>query len=147
MMKNKLFVLVVAVVLTGCTTTRYVTLPESHTEHHWHTDSIHEVDSVIHETQTTIMQLDSAEMAKYGVKLKSAERAWLVRTSELERQIDQLLKLQATKDSVHDTISVPVPVEVKVPAVLSSMQRFFMAFGMIALGILIGLLILLAVKR
>ena len=50
--------------LCSCTTTRYVTVPEVHEQHHWHTDSVHKTDSVIHEKQTTIRELDSAAMAQ-----------------------------------------------------------------------------------
>ena len=93
--------------------TEYIPVETSHTEHHWHTDSIKEVDSVIHEKHTTIMQLDSAAMAQYGIQLKNAERAWLVKSWELERHIENLQRLTAIRDTVRDTIQVPYPVEKK----------------------------------
>jgi hypothetical protein len=98
-------------------------VPEVHEEHHWHTDSIIKNDSVIHETQTTIQQLDSAAMAQYGIKLENAERAWLVKTKELERIVQELMAKSEQKDSVHDTIPVPYPVEVEVPAKLTWIQQ------------------------
>ena len=130
---------IAAVLLLGsCTTTRYVPVVETHEQHHWHTDSVKQMDSVYHEKTTTIMQLDSAAMAKYGIQLKAAERAWLVKTAELERQLQQLERLTAERDSVHDSIPVPVPypVTVEVPAQLSWWQRFRMNAGGIALGLL-----------
>lgn len=103
--------LVVAGALSSCTTTKYVPVESNHTEHHWHTDSVHQVDSFYHEKETTIMQLDSAAMAKYGIQLKNAERAWLVKSWELERQIEALQRLTAERDTVRDSIHVPYPVE------------------------------------
>ena len=108
---------------TGCTTTKYVPVESQHTEHHWHTDSIYERDSVIKESLTTVMQLDSAAMAKYGIQMKSAERAWLVKSQELERQIQQMMQLSATKDTVRDSVPVPYPVEKLVPAELTWWQQ------------------------
>ena len=69
------------------------------------------------------MQLDSAEMSRYGIQLKSAERAWLVKTAELERQIQQLMQLSATRDTVRDSIPYPVEVPVEVPAQLTWWQQ------------------------
>lgn len=98
--------------LAGCKDIEYVTVPEVHEIHHHHTDSIHQTDSVVYEKETTIMQLDSAAMAQYGIQLKSAERAWLVRTAELERQIQQLKELR--NDSIHQIDSIPKPYPVEV---------------------------------
>ena len=114
---------------TGCTTTQYVPVESQHTEHHWHTDSIYERDSVIKESLTTVMQLDSAAMAKYGIQLKSAERAWLVKSQELERQIQQMMQLSATKDTVRDSVPVPYPVEKLVPAELTTWQKLRINIG------------------
>jgi hypothetical protein len=60
------------------------------------------------------MQLDSAAMAKYGIQLKSAERAWLVKTQEMERIIQELMSKSAQKDTVRDSIPYPVIKEVEV---------------------------------
>lgn len=122
----------------GCRQVEYVAVPQQHTEHHWHTDSVHTTDSVITEKETTIMQLDSAEMAKYGIQLKNAERAWLVKTRELERQIQQLMQLTQTKDSVHDTIPMPYPVEVvkEVEKDLSWWQQTRMHIGGVVLWLI-----------
>jgi hypothetical protein len=119
----------------SCTTTKYVTVPEIHDQHHWHTDSIHQTDSIIKENTTTIMQLDSSAMAQYGIQLKGAERAWLVKTAELELQIQKLAKITQEKDSVRDSIPilVPTPIEVKVPAELSKWQSFRIVLGDIVL--------------
>lgn len=103
----------VLLMLLSCTTTKYVPVENTHTETHWHTDSVKQIDSVYHEKETTIMQLDSAAMAKYGIQLKNAERAWLVKSWELERQIEALQRFTAELDTVRDSVQVPYPVEKK----------------------------------
>ena len=121
-----------AAVLAGCKQTEYVPVVETHDVHHWHTDSVKQKDSVYHEKTTTIMQLDSAAMARYGIQLKSAERAWLVKTAELERQIERLMAMSATKDSVHDSIPYPVEVIKEVPREPLRLERILMLFGLLA---------------
>lgn len=99
--------------VVGCKQVELVAIPQQHTEHHWHTDSVFQRDSVVKESLTTVMQLDSAAMAKYGIQLESAERAWLVKTQEMERVIQELMSRSATKDTVRDSVAVPYPVEVE----------------------------------
>ena len=135
-----LAVLMLLAWLTSCGTTEYVPVVQTNTEHHWHTDSVHEKDSTYHEKTTTIMQLDSAAMAKYGIRLEKAERAWLVKTEELQREIERLEAMSMSKDSVHDSIPVPYPVEVirEVPAELSWWQRLRLWIGNIGLLAILG---------
>ena len=118
--------------LSSCTTTRVVTVPEVHEVIHHQSDTVIQKDSVIHEKETTIMQLDSAAMAKYGIQLKSAERAWLVKTTELEREIERLMAMSATKDSVRDSIPYPVEVIKEVPREPSGIERGLMMVGILA---------------
>ena len=120
------------IMFSSCTTTKYVPVVETHDVHHWHTDSVKQTDSVYHEKTTTIMQLDSAAMARYGIQLKSAERAWLVKTAELELQIERLMAMSATKDSVHDSIPYPVEVIKEVPREPLRLERILMLFGLLA---------------
>jgi hypothetical protein len=134
--------------LCSCSTQqKIVPVPEIHENHHWHTDTVHKTDSIIRETQTTIMQLDSAAMAKYGIQLKSAERAWLIKTAELQRQIERLEAMSIQKDSVHDSIPYPVEVIKEVPAELSWWQGLLVRLGFCSLGIVIIYLIYLRFKR
>ena len=134
---NRLLFLAIMAVLTGCKEIEYVPVVETHDHHHWHTDSVREKDSVYHEKTTTIMQLDSAAMATYGIQLKSAERAWLVKTAELERQIERLMAMSATKDSVHDSIPYPVEVIKEVPREPSGIERGLMMVGILSIMIII----------
>lgn len=129
--------LAICALFSSCKSVEYVTVPEVHNEHHWHTDSVHQTDSIIRETQTTIMQLDSAAMARYGIQLKSAERAWLVKTAEMERQIQMLMQLTQQKDSVHDTVPVPVPVIKEVPAQLTWWQQARIHIGGVVFWLLV----------
>ena len=127
---------VLLAMLVSCKT-EYIPVESTHTEHHWHTDSVKQVDSVYHEVQTTIMQLDSAQMAKYGIQLKTAERAWLVINKELEKQIALLQRLAAERDTVEKEIPVPYPIEKK----LTKWQQVKMDFG--ELIILVSIIIII----
>ena len=125
--------------LCSCTTTRYVTVPEVHEQHHWHTDSVHKTDSVIHEKQTTIRELDSAAMAQYGIQIRQNEKAWLVMSNELRREIERLEAMCADRDTVRDSIPKPYPVEVikEVPAQKTLLERAVFFAGLISIMILI----------
>ena len=127
------YVFTMWIMFSSCTTTKVVTVPEVHEIYHNQTDTIIQQDSVIRETQTTIMQLDSAAMAQYGIQLKSAERAWLVKSKELEKQIERLMAMSATKDSVHDSIPYPVDVIKEVPRKVSKTERGLMIAGILSM--------------
>jgi hypothetical protein len=130
----------------GCKSTEYIPVVQTNTEHHWHTDSVHTADSVIRETQTTIVQLDSAEMARYGITLKQAERAWLIKTKELERQIQQLIQMSQMRDTVRDSIPVPYPVEVEKKQEQGFLARIWKEIGDVLLILLLGYSIYCGVK-
>jgi len=119
--------------LTSCTTTRVVTVPEVHEVHHHHTDSVFKRDSVIDHKTTTIRELDSAAMAQYGIKLERAERAWLIQTERLQRELSELK--EATSDTVIQRDSVPYPVEVvkEVPRKSTWFERIMFCIGIISI--------------
>lgn len=121
--------------LTSCTTTKVVTLPEVHEQHHWHTDSVIKRDSVIHDRQTAIRELDSAAMAQYGIQLKQNEKAWMVSVAELRREVERLESMTADRDTVRDSVSVPYPVEVtkEVPMERGKMEWVLILAGCIAI--------------
>ena len=138
-----IFVILLAVGwLTSCTTTKVVTVPEVHEQHHWHTDSVIKRDSVIHDRQTTIRELDSAAMAQYGIQLKQNEKAWMVSVAELRREVERLESMTADRDTVRDSIPVPYPVEKIVPAELSWWQQArihlanILLYGLVIVGII-----------
>lgn len=138
--------LVMALMFTSCTTTEYVPVIEKNTEHHWHTDTVRERDSIFTDRQTTIMQLDSAAMARYGIQLRAAERAWLVQSKELEQRLRELEHISMRGDTVRDSIPVPYPVEKKVARELTFWQEARMRAGD-ALFLSLGLLALLGIAR
>lgn len=89
---------------SGCKSVKYVPVEKTHTEYIHTVDSVFKVDSFYHEKETVIMQVDSQVMAEFGVKLKATERAWLIRTKELEKKLDQLKKTRRDTLIVRDTI-------------------------------------------
>lgn len=121
--------------MTSCKSVEYVPVVENHTEHHWHTDSVKERDSTHTERETIIREVDSAAMAKYGIQMERNQRAWLVLQREMEARLRELEQISATKDTVRDSIPVPVPYEVikEVPAKLSKTQKGLMSIGILAL--------------
>lgn len=81
------------------------------------TEYVTKHDSTIREKETTIMQLDSAAMAAYGIRLENAEKAWLVKTRELERYLSELshLKSDTVYVSHSDSSSVTDPIYIDKP--------------------------------
>lgn len=107
----------------SCTTTKYVTVPEVHEHWHHQTDTIMRTDSIIDHQQIIIREVDSATMAQYGIELKNMQRAWLIENNRLRKQLSELMQSRADTTIVHDSIPVPYPVEVKVPAELTQWQQ------------------------
>ena len=124
--------------LGSCTTTKYVPMTEQHTEHHWHTDSVKERDSIHTENTTIIREVDSAAMAKYGIQMQNNQRAWLVLQREMEARLRELEHTAATRDTVRDSIPYPVEVTKEVPAELTWWQRTQMYAGDVLLLLLVG---------
>ena len=128
-------VAVLALLMCSCKSIEYVPVVENHTEHHWHADSVKERDSTHTERETIIREVDSAAMAKYGIQMERNQRAWLVLQREMEARLRELEQISATKDTVRDSIPVPVPYEVikEVPAKLSKTQKGLMTLGIMTL--------------
>lgn len=136
--------LLICALFGSCTTTQYVPVTEQHTEHHWHTDSVKERDSIHTENTTIIREVDSAAMAKYGIQMQANQRAWLVLQREMEQRLRELEHMTATHDTIHDSVPVPYPVEVikEVPAKLTWWQQTRLHLANILLfGLLIGVFI------
>ena len=107
----------------SCTTTKYVTVPEVHEHWHHQTDTIMRTDSIIDHQQIIIREVDSATMAQYGIELKDMQRAWLIENNRLRKQLSELMQSRADTTIVHDSVPVPYPFEVKVPAELTQWQQ------------------------
>ena len=136
--------LLICALFSSCTTTKYVPMTEQHTEHHWHTDSVKERDSVHTENTTIIREVDSAAMARYGIQMQANQRAWLVLQREMENRLRELEHMTAQRDTVHDSVPVPYPVEVtkEVPAQLTWWQqtRIHLANILLYLLLIVGII-------
>lgn len=142
------FVLMIALglalcaLLGSCATTKYVPVQQQRTEHHWHTDSVKERDSVHTENTTIIREVDSAAMAKYGIQMQNNQRAWLILQREIEQQLRELEHMTATRDTIHDSIPYPVDVVKEVPAELTWWQQTRLHLANILLfALLLGVII------
>ena len=69
-----------------------------------------------------------------------------MKTQEMERQIQMLLQLNMQKDSVHDTVPVPVPVIKEVPAELTWWQHFRISLANILLWV-VGIVAVVTLVR
>lgn len=131
----------VLVLFSGCKTKEFVPVVEKHTETIHHHDSIFQLDSVIHEKTTLIREVDSATMAKYGIQLKDMERAWLIQSDKLEREISRLESQKS--DTVIITDSVPKIVVKEIERELSIKEKLQNFFYDALLGIIIFIVIVL----
>ena len=146
MKQNFCIVILVALLLVGCKT-KYVTVPEVHEFWHHTTDTIHKTDSIIDHQTTTIREVDSATMAKYGIQMKDMQRAWLIETNRLQRELSELRHTHA--DTIHERDSIPYPVEVEkeVPAQLSWWQQTRMHLGEALLALAGIAVVVFVIKR
>ncbi len=138
-MKRLIIVMiVVAVALAGCKSgENVVTVPEIH--EHWHhtSDTIRQTDSIIDHQTTIIRELDSAAMARYGIRLQGMQKAWLVENNRLQRELSELR--QSKTDTVIERDSVPVPYPV-VKEVKKPLNFFEKAMRGTGIGSIVGIL-------
>jgi hypothetical protein len=119
--------------ISSCTTTKYVPVVETHTDHHWHTDSVRQRDSTHTERETVIRELDSAAMARYGIQMQANQRAWLVLQREMENRLRELEHMTAQRDTVRDSIPVPYPVTEYVERKMSGIDKFLISTGILSI--------------
>ena len=129
--------LLICALFGSCTTTKYVPVTQQHTEHHWHTDSVKERDSVHTENTTVIREVDSAAMAKYGIQMQANQRAWLVLQREMENRLREMEHMTAQRDTVRDSVPVPYPIIKEVPAKLTPWQQFRISLANILLYLIL----------
>lgn len=153
-----MFMLLVVIVLLFASCSKNIVQPKepeiptnTHTEYIHTTDTVLKVDSIIDRQTLIIREVDSLTMARYGIQLKNMEKAWLVESDKLYREIKRLRQSKSDTVTVHDTIYVPYPVEVlkEVPAELNWWQRFKMKMGMLfLLELLLAVVyVILKIKR
>jgi len=130
--------LVVCALLGSCKTTKeYMPVTEVHEHWHHQTDTIHKTDSVIDRQTTTIREVDSATMARYGIQMKQMQRAWLIETNRLQRELSELR--QTRTDTVHERDSIPYPVEVvkEVAKPLAWWEKVLMLLGILFIFVIV----------
>ena len=140
--------LLLLAMLTSCKT-RYVTVPEYHSEVVHDTDSVVRRDVVRDTSWMTIREVDSAELARLGVQIKGLRNALVIeRNRNLEKISDNS---NAKIRYIHKTDSVLVPYRVEVEKKLSWWDRVKVDFGgwaMLVLGLLVaGIGVAWAVRR
>lgn len=123
--------LLAVLLLSSCTTTKYVTVPELHTDTLMVTQ--HSRDSIYVHDSVWVNQWQAGDTI-YRERTK-----W--RTQYVER-----LSHDTIYKSKTDSVPQPYPVEVKVPADLSWWQTFRLHVGDIAL-VALGILALLGIAR
>ena len=137
--------LLLCFLLLGCATEEPMVKTETHTVHHWHTDTLRQTDSIIDRQTMIVREVDSATMAQYGIQLKDMQRAWLVESDRLQRELSRLRESKA--DTVVMRDSIPYPVEVikvkEVAKPLTWWQQTRIHVG----GIVIFLLIIFAAVK
>ena len=138
---------VLMAILSSCTTTKYVPVTETRTEHHWHTDTVRERDSTHTERETIIREVDSAAMAKYGIQMQANQRAWLVLQREMENRLLELEHMTAQRDTVRDSIPVPYPVVKMVEKPLSWWERLRLNISNVLLGVIALVIIFFFIRR
>lgn len=126
-----LLIALMAALLSGCRSTKYITVPEVHTDTLYQArvekDSVWLHDSVfVNQWQSG----DTVYLTSYKWQTKYVER----------------LRLDTIYRARVDSVPVPVPVEVKVPADLTWWQQFRIHLGNIALMVL-GILALLGIAK
>ena len=140
---SSLFTLIIvmiaaAVALAGCKPgENVVTVPEIH--EHWHhtSDTIRQTDSIINLQTTIIRELDSAAMARYGIRLQGMQKAWLVENSRLQRELSALRQTKTDTVIERDSVPVPYPVVKEVKKPLTMIEKGLMGTG---IGSLVGIL-------
>ena len=139
--------LLLCALLGSCTTTKYVPVAETRTEHHWHTDTVRQRDSTHTERETIIREVDSAAMAKYGIQMERNQRAWLVLQREMENRLLELEHMTAQRDTVRDSIPVPYPVVKMVEKPLSWWERLRLNIFNVLLGVIALVIIFFFIRR
>ena len=113
-MKKALFVVLTALLLAGCVSTRYVPVETVRTEYTHNTDTVIQTDTVKSEKETIIREVnagDSTMLAEMGIKLKDNERLLIMMQKQLNEAKSHHYESKTDTIIKTETISVPYPVE------------------------------------
>lgn len=124
-----IYAILAVLLLTACTTTRTVTVPQVHTVTIHQRDTVYRTDSVKEIHNTIVREADSAMMAQYGIRLGKLEKAYLINQTNDRQQTSSKDRILYRDSVVHDSIPVPYPkVEYKEKK-LNALQKAFMLMG------------------
>ena len=134
---------IVAAILESCHTERTAYIPEFHDKLSLQHDTLIRIDTFDRELKIIVREVDSTKMAEYGIRMASAERAWLVEAQELRRKISELRERKTDTFIQHDSIPYPVevPVVKEVEKPPSRWRRFQQRIGgavILLLGLSLG---------
>jgi len=142
-----LFILTVLTFCTGCTHTKTITVPVP--EYHTVTthDTLIQRDTITNNHTTIIRELDSTQMAQYGIQLATQQRAWLIERNTMRQQIKDLQHI--TRDTIRDSIPYPieVPIIQQVPTPIPWYQQTFLYIGYVSTALLLLTLLYIYTKR
>lgn len=125
-MKKFAFLILAALCLLACRT-KYVPVPEYHEKVVHQHDTTIQRDTLIDHQTTIIREVDSAMLSQYGIRLANAERAYLIESNRMMREVQQLLQKKSDTLIVHDSIPVVIPVE-KPPNLLQKTESGIATF-------------------
>lgn len=124
-----IYAILAILLLTACTTTRTVTVPEVHTVTVHQRDTVFKTDVIKENHNTIVREADSAMMAQYGIRIGKLEKAYLIKQTSDRQQTSSKDRIFYRDSVVHDSIPVPYPkVEYKEKK-LSALQKGFMLMG------------------
>lgn len=103
-------VIIILSAISGCSP-KVVTIPETHYEYITKHDSVILRDTISKQEKVIIRELDSVQMAQYGIELEDAKKAWLIQVERKMQQIQQMQQIRTDTIIRHDSISVPVYIE------------------------------------
>lgn len=124
-----IYAILAVLLLTACTMTRTVKVPQVHTVTIHQRDTVYRTDSVKEIHNTIVREADSAMMAQYGIRLGKLEKAYLINQTNDRQQTSSKDRILYRDSVVHDSIPVPYPkVEYKEKK-LNTLQKAFILLG------------------
>ena len=128
--------------LMGCRTVKFVPVPEYHTLYKTRVDTVQRWDSVRDVQWMTVREVDSAQLAALGIRIKGLKNALLIERNKLLQKMSNEKTHKIDTIMQRDSIRVPYPVEKP----LTKWQRWKMDLGGWAMGVAAVLVILVILK-
>lgn len=122
-------IILAVLLLTACTTTRTVTVPQVHTVTVHQRDTVYRTDSVKEIHNTIVREADSAMMAQYGIRLGKLEKAYLINQVSDRQKTSSKDRIFYRDSVVHDSVPVPYPKLEYKEKKLNTLQKGFILMG------------------